>query len=102
MEKLEKELNNIKLKLAKIYQIDEFSDEDYIQIIDSLNKALALCEVSRSIGKSTKPTLRTLSDEDYKKTGFASCTVCVHKELSSESDICLKCVNENDTNQYYG
>jgi len=85
--------------LAIYDYLDEM--EKYCTFLETENKALALCEVSRSVGKDTKPTLMEMT-EKQKKINYVSCLLCKYKENDIESDVCQKCMEENNENQYYG
>jgi len=70
-------------------------------VLNALNEALTFCEVSRSIGKSTKPTLRIMTPkqkEDY----AVPCQLCKYINSDYESKECQKCIEDDISGQYYG
>ena len=69
----------------------------YEKVADAI---LRLHIVTGSIGRDTKPLLRTITQLD-KDMGYFACDLCRFKKYDSSSDECSKCQTNNEVNQYY-
>ena len=94
------------LKIFKENGFDEyncpyFKEEEITDIVNKIDALFAKRIVSRSIGNDTKPVLKELTQELMNK-GVDPCRLCIYEDNDIISKECRKCVNENNTNQYYG
>ncbi|HEY9220922.1 MAG TPA: hypothetical protein VIO43_05000 [Lutibacter sp.] len=60
---------------------------------------LILPDVSRFIRLNTKPILTRLTKQASKL--IVPCDLCIFADQDDRHDICQKCSNENDPDQYY-
>jgi len=89
-----KEYQMQNVQLARTTEVYKLADK-------AQKMASKLFGVNRSIGESTKPILKELTEKLLDK-GVDACSVCIYDDYESESNECHKCIKENNPNQYYG